>query len=123
MTWWRSARARSRVLVVLAGVLVLGSMLVTGVFDFLLAPPDKILVVTMTQEAGQSAREALRADCGRLPGVGAVADKGNPDPRVQGRFPVRFDIGRADAQQESALYACINGHPSTVRGYVTEGDR
>ena len=123
MRWWGDARMRNRVLVVAAGILVLSSMLVTGVFDFLLKPADKVLVVTMVQDAGQPARERLKADCGTLPAVHPVADQGNNSPQVQGRFPVRFDIGQADAQQESALYACIDTHRDIVRGYLTEGDR
>jgi len=114
---------RTRVLVVAAGVLVLSSMLLTGLFNYLLQPPDKVLVVTMVQDAGQPARERLKADCGGLPGVHTVADQGNDDPSVQGRFPVRFSIGTADAQQESALYACIDAHRDIVRGFLTEGDR
>ena len=48
---------------------------------------------------------------------------GNRDPEIQGRFPVRFDIGRATVQEESALEACINRHDTTVRGFLSEGDR
>jgi hypothetical protein len=103
-------------------VLVLLSMLLTGIFGFLLAPPEKVLVVTLQQDADQSDREQLKADCGRLPGVTVVADKGNRDPEVQGRFPVRFDIGEATVQEEAALERCINAH-KTVRGFISEGDR
>ena len=113
---------RTKVLIAVFGVLVLFSMLVTGVSGFLLAPPRKVLVVTMQQGVGQPARQQVKDDCGGLPGVTQVADQGNPDPRVQGRFPVRFDIGRSTAQQEAALDACLNAHP-TVRGFVSEGDQ
>lgn len=114
---------RSKVLIALAGALALLSMLITGVFDFLLAPPNKVLVVTMAQDAGQADRLQLKADCGSLPGVVLVKDQGNPAASVQGRFPVRFDIGRATQQQEAALEACINQHSRVVRGFLTEGDR
>lgn len=114
---------RTKVLLVIGGVLMVGSILVTGIFGFLLAPPQKVLVVTMEPSAGERGREQLKADCGGLPGVSVVADKGNPNPEVQGRFPVRFDIGEATVQQEAALEACINRHPETVRGFLTEGDR
>ena len=114
---------RTKVLIAVGGFIVLLSMLITGVFDFLLAPPNKVLVVTMTVDAGQQGRLLLKADCGRLPGVRTIADAGNPSPRVQGRFPVRFDIGRASQQQEAALEACINRHSSIVRGFLSEGDR
>lgn len=110
-------------LVGFGAALVLLSMLVTGVFDFLLAPPNKVLVVTMAQSAGQPERLQLKSDCGHLPGVRLVADIGNPAASVQGRFPVRFDIGRATQVQEAALEACIDRHSRTVRGYLTEGDR
>ncbi len=119
----RPLSTRAKVLIAVGGTLLLASMLVTGIFSFLLAPPHRILVVTMAGSAGQQERETLKADCGRLPGVKVVADKGNPDPGVQGRFPVRFDIGEATLQEESALHACINRHATSVRGYLTEGDR
>jgi hypothetical protein len=114
---------RTKVLLSVGGVLVLASMLLTGIFGFLLAPPNKVLVVTMETGVGESARDQLKADCGRLPGVKVVADKGNPDPEVQGRFPVRFDIGEATVQEEAALESCINRHDKTVRGFLSEGDR
>lgn len=114
---------RSKVLIAVGGVIVLLSMLVTAVSGYLLAPPKKIIVVTMKVDAGQPERVALKADCGRLPGVRTVADRGNPSPQVQGRFPVRFDIGDATQQQEAALEACINEHSDSVRGFISEGDR
>lgn len=113
---------RAKVLIALGGTIVLLGMLVTAVFNYLLAPPQKVLVVTMKPGAGEQARAALKADCGGLPGVTVVRDKGNRDPHVQGRFPVRFDIGGATAREEAALEACINGH-DTVRGFLSEGDR
>jgi hypothetical protein len=114
---------RTKVLVGIAGGLALFSMLVTAVFSFLLAPPKKVLVVTMQQTATEADRQRLKVDCGALTGVTVVADKGNPDPHVQGRFPVRFDIAKANAQQEVALTTCINKHTDTVRGFLSEGDR
>ena len=119
----RPMSTRTKVLLVIGGLILLFSMLVTAVFGFLLAPAKKVLVVTMEQDAGQAAREQLKQDCGGLPGVMLVADKGNPDPHIQGRFPVRFDIGEATAQEEAALEACVNQHDRTVRGFLTEGDR
>jgi hypothetical protein len=114
---------RAKVLIAVGGAIVLFSMLVTGLFNYLLAPPQKVLVVTMVAGSGESARAQLKADCGGLPGVKVVKDQGNPSPHVQGRFPVRFDIGRATIPQEAALETCLNQHRSTVRGYVSEGDR
>lgn len=113
---------RTRVLLAAFAVLTVASMVVTGVFGFLLKPPDKVLVVTMVQYAGEPARDQLKSACGSLAGVRVVRDTGNPDPRIQGRFPVRFDIGRATGAQEAALEACINAHGTKVRGFADEGD-
>lgn len=111
---------RAKTLIWIGGVLLLTSMVVTGVFAYLLAPADRVMVVFMEPGAGQAAREELKADCGRLPGVEVVPDKGNPDPDVQGRFPVRFAIGQASAEQEAALQSCVRGHDDTVRGVIFE---
>jgi hypothetical protein len=111
---------RAKTLIWIGGVLLLASMVVTGVFAYLLAPADRVMVVFMQPGAGQAAREQLKADCGRLPGVEVVADKGNPDPDVQGRFPVRFAVGQASAEQEAALQSCIGKHEDIVRGFIFE---
>lgn len=113
---------RAKVLIAIAGVLGLLSILITGVFTYLLAPPNKVLVVSMVAGTGESAREQLKADCGKLPGVKVVADQGSRNPDIQGRFPVRFQIGLASPAQEAALEACINRH-TTVLGYLAEGDQ
>lgn len=110
-------------LIALFAALAVGSIVVTGVFDYLLAPDPRVLVVTMKQDVGEAARVQLKADCGNLPGVHVVPDEGNPNPRIQGRFPVRFKIGGTTPRQEAALESCINRHASTVRGLLTEGDR
>jgi hypothetical protein len=119
----RPMSTRAKVLIAVGGGIVLFSMLVTGLFNFLLAPPQKVLVVTMVADSGEGARAQLKADCGGLPGVKVVKDQGNPNPHVQGRFPVRFDIGRATIRQEADLETCLNQHRSTVLGFVSEGDR
>ena len=116
-------RRTQSVLVAGFAALALTAMLITGVFDFLLAGDPRVLVVTMKQNVGEPARDQLKIDCGGLPGVTVVADQGNGDPRVQGRFPVRFKIGDTTPRQEAALEECINRHPGTVRGLLTEGDR
>lgn len=118
----RAISTRGKVLIGVAAGIALLSMLVTA-FAILFSPPDKVLVVTMKQSAVQADRVALRRACGSLPGVKVVPDKGNPDPLVQGRFPVRFDIGQATAREEIALTACINDNGSQVRGLLSEGDR
>lgn len=109
-------------LIAVGGSIITLSMLVTA-FAILFSPPRKVLVVTMVQTAVQADRVALKDACGGLPGVHVVADRGNPDARVQGRFPVRFDIGRATAREEVALTTCVNAHGAKVRGFLTEGDR
>ena len=112
---------RSKVLVSIFAGLLLLSMLITA-FTILFGPPKRVLVVTMTQDAQQSDRIALKQACGHLPGVVLVPDQGNPSASVQGRFPVRFDIGHATTDQETALHSCINAHGSKVRGFLNEGD-
>jgi hypothetical protein len=111
------------VLITLFGVLAATSIVVTGVFDKLLAGDPRVLVVTMKQEVGQPARELLKRECGSLPGIHVVADKGNPDPAIQGRFPVRFSLADTTPAQEAALEECIDRHRDLVRGILTEGDR
>ena len=118
-----ASRRTSTVLIALFGALMVSSIVITGVFNHLLAGDPRVLVVSMKQDVGESAREILKRDCGSLPGVSVVADRGNPDPQVQGRFPVRFKIGGATPHQEAALETCIERHRSLVRGLLTEGDR
>jgi hypothetical protein len=118
-----ASRRTNTLLIALGGVLMAGSIVVTGVFDKLLAGDPRVLVVTMQQDAGQPARELLKRECGSLPGVSVVPDKGNASPQIQGRFPVRFKIGGTTPRQEAALESCINQHASLVRGILTEGDR
>lgn len=118
-----ASRRTNTVLISLFGALMVSAILVTGVFNYLLAGDPRVLVVTLEQNAGQSAREILKRDCGGLPGVSVVADRGNPNPNVQGRFPVRFALAGATPAQEAALESCIDQHPSLVRGLLMEGDR
>lgn len=117
------SRQTYTVLITLFAVLATTSIVVAGVFTKLLAGDPRVLVVTMQQDAGQPARELLKRECGSLPGVSVVPDKGDSSPAVQGRFPVRFKIGGATPAQEAALESCIDRHSSLVRGILTEGDR
>ncbi|MCU1595397.1 MAG: hypothetical protein JWO12_2789 [Frankiales bacterium] len=112
---------RSKVLLGIGAGLLLVSMLITG-FKILFSPANKVLVVTMTQDATQADRQALKDACGGLPGVVLVKDQGDPSASVQGRFPVRFDLGKATGKQEADLTSCINLHGSKVRGFLSEGD-
>lgn len=111
----------TRVLLAVGFALLVASVTVSGIFVVFVRGHDRVLVVTMQQGVTQEQREQLRADCGGLPGVEPVADRGNPDPRVQSRFPVRFDITDATPAQEAALEACVD-RPE-VRGFLVEGDR
>ena len=116
-----SLSRRAKILIGAGAVIVLFGMLVAG-FNILFGPPKLVEVVTMTQDATQADRVALKQACGTLPGISVVADKGNPSPEIQGRFPVRFDIAHATTEQRIALEACINQHGSKVRGFLAEGD-
>ena len=119
----RPAGQRSRgntVLLAAFGVLALVGMLIAGVSNHLFAGDQRQLVVTMEQGVTQADRDTLKQACGTLPGVQLVPDRGATT--AQYRFPVRFLIGGATAQQEAALEACINRFPQLVRGVLTEGD-
>jgi hypothetical protein len=119
--WWRDARGRTRAAVGVFAVLALGGILFPAFTNYLFAGDRRVLVVTMEQGAGQQAREALKQACGNLPGVSVVPDRGNPDPAIQGRFPVRFDIADISDRQLAALTGCINDQPG-VRGLLAEND-
>ncbi len=122
--WWRDARQRNRAALVTLAVLALGGILFPAFSNYLFAGDRRVLVVTLEQDAGQDRREGLKAACGTLPGVSVVPDRGNPDPRIQGRFPVRFDIADTTTQQEAALLLCLNQNRErfAVRGYLPEND-
>ncbi|MCU1599958.1 MAG: hypothetical protein JWO22_667 [Frankiales bacterium] len=117
----RDLSTRAKVLIASGGAIVLFGMLVAG-FNILFGPTKLVEVVTMSQEATQADRQALKDACGSLPGIRVVSDQGNPDPEVQGRFPVRFDLGKATTRQRIALESCINEHGDKVRGFLAEGD-
>ena len=117
--WWRDHRRRNRAaLLAFAALALLGTLL--PAFGHLFGGDSRVLVVTMAQDAGQPGREALKTACGSLPGVSVVPDQGNPDPRVQGRFAVRFSLSGATARQEADLSACVGRQPH-VRGFLVEG--
>jgi hypothetical protein len=119
--WWRDGRRRTRAVVGVFAALALAGILFPAFTNYLFAGDQRVLVVTMEQDAGQELREALKRACGSLPGVSVVADRGDPSPRLQGRFPVRFDIADISQRQEAALAACINRQQG-VRGFLTEND-
>ena len=119
--WWRDARRRTRAVVGVFLALALAGILFPAFTNYLFAGDRRVLVVTMDQDAGQEQRQALKEACGDLPGVRVVADRGNADPRVQGRFPVRFDIADITDRQLAALNGCIERQPG-VRGFLAEND-
>ena len=119
--WWSDARRRTRVVVITFLALALAGILFPAFTNYLFAGDKRVLVVTMKQDAGQEARQALKDACGDLTGVTVVPDRGNPDPAIQGRFPVRFDIGDTTAAQEAALQQCINDNGDLgVVGFLPE---
>ena len=119
--WWRDKRQRDRALLIAFAALALTGMLFVAFTNYLFAGDQRVVRVTMVQDAGQPAREALREACGGLPGVTPVPDRGDPDPRVQGRFPVRFDVSDITQPQYAALAGCIN-EQDEVLGFITEND-
>lgn len=122
--WWRDAARRNRAAVIAFAVLAVGGMLFPAFTKYLFAGDRRVMVVTMVQDAGQDAREGLKQACGSLPGISPIADRGNSDPAIQGRFPVRFDIADTTTQQEAALLACLNDNRERfgVIGYLPEND-
>jgi len=124
VVWWRDARARNRVAVIAFAAIVLSSMLFVAFSNYLFAGDQRVMVVTLANDAGQAKREGLKAACGGLPGITVVADQGNSDPRIQGRFPVRFGIADTTPAQESGLIRCLNDNRVRfgVVGFLPEND-
>lgn len=119
LPWWRDRARRNRVALVAFACLALLGILYPAFTNYLFGGDRRVLVVTLDQGAGQDARDRLKQACGDLPGIGVVPDRGNPDPAVQGRFPVRFQISDTSASQQADLEQCINDQPG-VRGFLTQ---
>ena len=119
--WWQDRQRRNKALLVTFASLALLGILFPAFTNYLFAGDQRVVRVTMEQDAGQEARQALKDACGDLPGISAVADRGNPDPRVQGRFPVRFDVSDSTPAQYAALTGCIDDQ-NKVLGIITEND-
>jgi hypothetical protein len=117
--WWRDARRRNRVAVIAFAGLALLGILYPAVTNYLLGGDRRVLVVTLEQGSDQADRQQVKQACGDLPGVSVVADRGDPDPRLQGRFPVRFSISGATPRQEADLESCVQ-QLEQVRGFRTQ---
>ncbi|MBC7374746.1 MAG: hypothetical protein H7323_12225 [Frankiales bacterium] len=122
--WWQDAKRRNRAVLVVFAVLALGGILFPAFSNYLFAGDQRLVVVTLANGAGQDNRIGLKQACGTLPGISAISDQGNSDPRIQGRFPVRFRIADTTPQQESALLKCLNDNRQRFRiiGYLPEKD-
>ena len=121
MASWRDSDGRTRVLVIGFAVVAFAGIVITAVFNHLLAGDTRQLVVTMQQGVTEADRNTVKQACGSLPGISVVADQGAADKQF--RFPVRFLIGGSTPPQEAALEACVSRFPQLVRGVLSEGDR
>lgn len=125
VAWWRDRRRRDRFTVYGFAVLGIGGILLGGAFVYARGDQREI-VVTMVRDPSRSVdrlardRQELKDDCGALAGVSVVGDEG--DPRVQGRFPVRFGVRGASNPERAALDACLARHQDVVRGIRVEGE-
>jgi hypothetical protein len=117
--WWRDRRRRNRAALMAFAALALLGILYPAFTNYLFGGDRRVLVVTMAQDADQADREALKSACGDLPSVEVVPDRGDPDPRLQSRFAVRFRIAGASTVEEAALTACVGDQPG-VRGYLVQ---
>ena len=123
--WYRDRRKRDRATVYGFAVLGIGGILLAGSLRFL-EGDQRVVVVTLERGPSTSVeqlaadREELKADCGSLPGVTVVPDRG--DAAVQGRFPVRFSIAGVTNAQRAALEGCLAEHDEVVRGVRIEGE-
>ena len=117
--WFEGRKGHNRVIIAVIGAVALLAT-VYGATAKLTGGDTRQVVVTMQQGITQADRLFLKDQCGHLPGIRNVADKGPAD--LQYRFSVRFDIGGTSTAQESALYACVNRFPQLVRGIQTEND-
>ena len=110
---------RQTLFLALAFVLLVGSVLVGAVAQWVYTPDEREVVVDLQLGFDLERREALRQECSRLPGVALVEDRG--DPAQASRFPARFSISGATVQQESALMQCIAQYDDIVMGARREG--
>lgn len=110
---------RQAVFLVLAFALLVSSVLVGAVAQIVYTGDEREVVVDLTLGHDPERREALREECGRLPGVELVEDRGNAAQAR--RFPARFSIAGASVRQEQALFTCIGRYDDIVMGARREG--
>jgi len=83
--------------------------------------PDRVeAVVIFTPGVTAQQQEAVRTAC---PSVGhaLLEPPDRNDLQSSRRYPLRYDVTHASAQDKSALYRCLNGRPG-VRGVNEESD-
>jgi hypothetical protein len=115
--WWPPS-LKTVVWVFLYTALVVG-VVQTAVWRFLDGEDRRVVVVTLAQGHDSERRQEMRAECGRLPAVELVEDRGRPEQAI--RFPARFAIAGATPQQEEALQQCIRQYTDIVVGTSVEG--
>lgn len=123
--WYRDRRKRDRATVYGFAVLGIGGILLAGAYQFAQGDQRAIVVTldrdpSLTPAVLADRRQTLKDDCGDLPGVRLVPDRGDPD--VQYRLPVRFSVAGTTNPQRAALEACLADHEDIVRGYRIEGE-
>ncbi|MDP9408702.1 MAG: hypothetical protein M3P95_12815 [Actinomycetota bacterium] len=115
----RGRPTRQTVFLALAFALLVTSVLVGAVAQLVYGTDERQVVVDLALGHDPERREALRSECGRLPGVTLVADRGKA--AQASRFPARFSISGATVQQEQALFTCIGQYDDIVMGARREG--
>jgi len=112
---------RHRWLLVAFAVLAFVGILLPGIYNYLLAGDSRQLVVSLVQGSTDADRERLKSECGALPGVSVVVDKGARE--AQYRFPVRLRLSGSTEAQEIALSVCLDRFAGLIRGQGLERDR
>lgn len=76
-------------------------------------PVQREVVVQWSAGSTSEQHDAVRAECGVLPGI--VAEPRSPAKSAAGRQnAVRFDITAATDRQVNALYGCLRGKPGVA---------
>ena len=112
---------RHRWLLIAFAVLAFVGILLPGIYNYLLAGDSRQLVVSLVQGSTDADRERLKSECGALPGVSVVVDKGARE--AQYRFPVRFRLTGSTEAQEIALSVCLDRFAGLIRSQGLERDR